>query len=130
MIGKSPNQAQKHLFLPNLTEFINLRHELCILAETIDWDFFENEFAAHYSDVGSPSKPIRMMVGLLKLKQIFDLSDESLLREWVSNPYFQYFCGEAVFRWRYPCDPSDLSYFRSRIGEDGICQIAAAGVEK
>lgn len=123
MIGKSPNQDQKHLFLPNLTEFINPRHELCRLAGKIDWDFFETEFAPLYSTVGCPAKPVRLMAGLLILKNIHQLSDESVVENWVSNPYFQFFCGEAVFQWQTPCDPSDLVHFRHRIGEDGVGKI-------
>ena len=125
MIGKSPNQAQKHLFLPLLAEFIDPHHELCLLAERIQWQQFENEFAALYSNVGSPAKPVRLMVGLLILKQIYELGDSAVLQEWVSNPYFQYFSGEATFQWKIPCDPSDLVHFRHRIGESGVQKILA-----
>jgi len=128
MIGKSPNREQKHLFLPNLTDFINLDHELGLLAEKIDWNFFENEFAPLYAMVGCPAKPVRLMVGLLILKQVYDLGDETVMSEWVSNPYFQYFCGEAVFQWKFPCDPSDLVHFRHRIGEAGVEQIFAQSI--
>ena len=109
--------------MPNLDEIINPKHELCLLAEKIDWDFFEKEFEEFYSDLGAPAKPIRLMVGLLILKQIYDLGDETVMKEWVSNPYYQYLCGEVVFRWNFPCDPSDLVYFRKRIGESGIEKI-------
>jgi transposase, IS5 family len=128
MIGKSPNQGQKHLFLPNLTDFINPRHELCLLANRIDWKQFETEFAPLYSTLGQPAKPIRLMVGLLILKQIYDLGDETVMSEWVSNPYFQYFCGESVFQWQFPCDPSDLVHFRHRIGHEGVEKILAVSI--
>ena len=58
-------------------------------------------------------------VGLLILKQMYDLVDETVMLEWVSNPYFQYFCGETVFQWKFPCDRSDLVHFRHRIGASG-----------
>lgn len=64
MIGKSPNLKQGHLFQPNLSDFINPRHELCLLAKKIDWAEFEADFASFYSTVGCPAKPIRLMVGL------------------------------------------------------------------
>jgi len=32
----------------------------------------------------------------------------------------QYFCGEAHFQHKFPCDPSDFVHFRKRIGEKGI----------
>ena len=33
-----------------------------------------------------------------------NLSDEALCERWVENPYFQYFCGEVVFRHELPRD--------------------------
>lgn len=79
MIGNSPNQVQRHLFLPNLAEFINPKHELFLLAEKIDWHVFESQFAPLYSSFGAPAKPIRLMVGLLILKQVYDLGDETVM---------------------------------------------------
>ncbi len=128
MIGKSPNQNQKNLFQPLLKDFINLDHELVLLSDKMDWDYFEKEFSPLYSGTGTPAKPIRLMAGLLILKQIFDYGDETLMPEWVSNPYFQYFCGEAHFQWQFPCDPSDLVHFRKRIGEKGIEKIFAQSI--
>ena len=128
MIGKSPDREQKHLFLANLMDFIDPRHRLSLLAEAIDWDGFEAGFAPLYSSVGCPAKPVRLMVGLLILKQVYNLADETVMEEWVSNPYFQYFCGETVFQWKFPCDPSDLVHFRHRIGEAGVEKILAASI--
>ena len=128
MIGKSPNERQKHLFMPNLTDFINLQHQLCLLADKIDWRQFETDLAPFYAKVGTPAKPIRLMVGLLILKQIYNLGDETVMAEWISNPYFQYFCGAVVFQWKFPCDPSDLVHFRHRIGVEGVEQILAVSI--
>lgn len=128
MMGKSPERGQKHLFLANLMDFIDPRHRLCLLAEAIDWEGFEEGFAPLYSSVGCPAKPVRLMVGLLILKQVYNLADETVMEEWVSNPYFQYFCGETVFRWKFPCDPSDLVHFRHRIGVEGVEKILAASI--
>ena len=128
MMGKSPERGQKHLFLANLMDFIDPRHRLCLLSEAIDWDGFEKGFAPLYSSVGCPAKPVRLMVGLLILKQVYNLADETVMEEWVSNPYFQYFCGETVFRWKFPCDPSDLVHFRHRIGVEGVEKILAASI--
>lgn len=125
MIGNSPNPQQKHLFLPNLSDFINPRHPLYLLANKIDWQQFETDFAPLYSSIGTPAKPIRLMIGLLILKQVYNLSDETVMAEWVSNPYFQYFCGEVWFQWEFPCDPSDLVHFRHRIGVQGVEKILA-----
>lgn len=128
MIGKTPDQGQRHLFVANLMESLNPKHELCLLGNEIDWDGFEVEFAPLYSKVGQPAKPVRLMVGLLILKQVYNLADETVMAEWVSNPYFQYFCGGVIFQWDFPCDPSDLVHFRHRIGEKGVEKILAASI--
>jgi IS5 family transposase len=119
MRGSSPIQNQRDIFAPLLTDFLNPGHELFQLAEKIPWKQIEAEFTPYYSQVGQPAEPIRLMVGLLLLKRLYNLGDETVVAEWVSNPYYQYFCGEARFQWRPPCDPSDLVHFRHRIGQEG-----------
>lgn len=123
MMGKSPNQRQRNLFNPLLSEFIDMQHELVKLAEKLDWKYFEAEFSDLYSQVGQPSVPVRMMVGCLILKQMYNLGDETLAKAWVMNPYMQYFCGEAHFQHRFPFDPSDFVHFRKRIGAQGVEKI-------
>jgi len=68
------------------------------------------------------------MVGLMILKQLENLSDERVIEAWVRNSYYQAFCGEAHFQWKFPCDPTDLVYFRKRIGEEGARLIFEASV--
>ena len=106
-----------------LRDMIDLKHELALLADRIEWDYFENEFGPLYSQVGQPSVPIRMMVGCLLLKQMENLGDETLARQWVQNPYMQYFCGMRCFEHRFPFDPSGFARFRKRIGEAGFEKI-------
>ena len=129
MLGKSPIQNQKNIFAPLLSDFINPEHALCLLADKIQWSELEEEFSSLYSNTGTPSKPVRLMVGLLILKQLYNLGDETLMPEWVRDPYFQYFCGEAVFQWKFPCDPSDLVHFRNRIGKEGVERILKLSVD-
>ena len=129
MIGKSPNQDQKNMFLANLKEIVNPKHELVILSHKIDWNTFEGEFSKLYSHTGQPGVPVRMMVGLLLLKRIYNLGDETVVEQWLQNPYFQYFCGESEFQWKYPCDPSDLVHFRKRVGKAGIEKIFQLSVD-
>lgn len=116
MIGKGPDQKQRDMFSPLLIDFIDMGHELVLLAKKIDWIYFEKEFEQYYSKVGQPSMPVRLMVGSLMLKRIYDLGDETLCDAWIRDPYMQYFCGEAHFKHRFPCDPSDFVHFRKRIG--------------
>jgi transposase, IS5 family len=123
MIGKTPDQDQRDMFSPLLSDFIDMGHELVLLANKIDWNYFEKEFAEHYSKVGQPAMAVRLMVGSLMLKRIYNLGDETLAKAWVRDPYMQYFCGEARFQHRFPCDPSDFVHFRKRIGEAGVEKI-------
>jgi len=123
MKGNSPNQQQRDLFRPLLTDFINLNHELVLLANKIDWNYFEKEFSTYYSHTGRPAVPIRLMVGSLLLKRIYNLGDETLAKAWETNPYMQYFCGMAHFTHKFPFDPSDFVHFRKRIGKEGIEKI-------
>ena len=84
--------------MPDLNTMLDQRQPLCRLARAIDWEFFERAFAQHYHPhQGSPAKPIRLMVGLLILKQLHDLSDEGIVEQWVQNPYFQYFTEQSTF---------------------------------
>lgn len=129
MKGKSPDQNQRNIFLPILKDIINPKHELVILTGQIEWKIFEDEFNDLYSHTGQPGIPIRMMVGLLLLKRIYNLGDETVMEQWLQNPYFQYFCGESEFQWQYPCDPSDLVHFRKRIGKEGIEKIFKLSVD-
>ena len=41
-------------------------------------------------DNGRPGKPIRLMCGMLILKHLRNLSDESLVEQWSENAYYQY----------------------------------------
>jgi len=86
---------QKSFLLPTLAEQLDARRPIYQLAGKIPWGDFEEEFGAFYSEEGRPAKPVRLMVGLLILKQLHDLGDETVVEAWRENPYWQYFCGET-----------------------------------
>jgi len=116
---------QKHTtqigFFTSFEDQLNHKHPLFQLAKIINWTFFEEAFSKHYSlTQGAPSKPIRLMVSLLILKQLRNLSDESVVEQWSENSYYQNFSGEQSFVPRTPCVPTELVEFRKRIGEDGV----------
>lgn len=129
MKSKKSDKKQRSFLLPTLAEQCDPRQSLKQLADKLPWGIYEEAFSELYSEVGRPAKPIRLMVGLLLLKQIENLSDETLIERWVQNPYYQYFCGMEEFQWSLPCDPSDLVYFRKRIGEGGVSLIFSTSVE-
>ena len=128
MKAKSRESRQGNFLYPDLLDQLNPAHPLLKLAKRIPWQCFEDAFAGLYSQAGRPAKPIRLMVGLLLLKQLENLSDERVVEAWVANPYFQAFCGETRFQWKFPCNPSDFVYFRKRIGEDGARLIFEVSV--
>jgi len=68
---------------------LDSKDPLIALADKIDWDIFEESFSKYYSNEGRPAKPIRLMVGLLLLKQIENLSDENIVLQWKRNPYYR-----------------------------------------
>ena len=78
MTGKLPEIRQRDLFRPMLKDFIDTEHKLLLLADTIDWQYIENEFKPYYPEHGAPSVPIRVMVGRLMLKHLYNLGDETL----------------------------------------------------
>ncbi len=100
---------------------IDLRHELVALAALIDWEFFEREWAGLFpSTTGRPATSPRLVAGLLYLQHAFRLSDEAVVARWVENPYYQHFTGEVFFQHRPPIDPTSLTRWRKRIGEEGV----------
>ena len=84
---------QLDMFRKTLENMLSHQHELYRLAELIDWGMFEREFGKLYSEEGRPGIPLRLMVGLTYLGHAFGISDEEVVRRWVENPYWQYFCG-------------------------------------
>jgi transposase, IS5 family len=123
MQTKPSASGQISFLMPGLREQLDPRQPLKQLADTLPWSEFEQMFGKYYSEEGRPAKPVLLMVGLLLLKQMFNQGDETVVAAWVQNPYWQYFCGLSEFQWQLPCDPSDLVYFRKRIGEAGVERI-------
>jgi IS5 family transposase len=128
MVGKL-QENQRELFRTRLEDLINPNHEMVLLSKAIDWQYFENEFRPYYSDKGAPSVPIRMMVGCLLLKHLYNLGDDRIPEHWVRDVYFQYFCGCVFFEHKFPFDPSCFVHFRNRVGEEGIAKIFAYSVK-
>lgn len=121
---------QDELFGIELSRLVNKSHDLCRLAEVMDWEYFEREFGSLYHEKrGRPGLPVRFIVGMTYLKYVNDLSDEESVFEFVENPYWQYFCGYKYFQHKFPCDPSSLVRWRKRVGEDGAEKLLVATVD-
>ena len=120
MLTQTKNSAQLG-FYSTYEEQLDHSHPLYKLSHAISWGVFETAFAKHYSLVmGKPAKPIRQMVSLLILKQVRNLSDESVVEQWAENAYYQYFSGQMCFTPKKPCVPTELVEFRKRIGTEGV----------
>ena len=129
MLKKLTENPQLEMFKTILTSFIHPDHKLCVLAKEIDWASLEKEFAPLYGSTGRPSIPIRTIVGLLLLKQMYNLGDETVVERYLENPYWQHFCGEVYFQYKLPFDPSDFVHFRKRIGEEGMKRIFKQSID-
>ena len=114
---------QNDLFRMKLVNLLDLRHELCRLADRIEWQRLADQFGALYAEAGRPGVPIRLMTGLHYLKHAYGVSDEQVVNSWVENPYWQYFCGEDYFCHEPPIDPSQMTRFRARLGVSGCEQL-------
>jgi IS5 family transposase len=127
MKPKRVNHNQGSLLETRLSELLDPQNRLRLLADLIDWEELEGQLSIHFSnEKGAPGKPIRLVSGVLMLQHMTGLSDEQMAVGWVQNPYWQYFCGYDYLQWRFPMDPSSLSRWRKRLGEEGLEKILQA----
>lgn len=129
MVGAGDPAGQQGVFGNDLSTMLDPNDRLYILAKRVPWADIEKDLARFYKSGGRPSLPIRLLAGLTILKHTFDVSDEDLVDQWRQNPYWQFFCGESHFRWKLPCDPSEMTRFRGRIGSDGCERILKASID-
>jgi len=81
MLIKQKQTPQLGLF-HGLSKLLDQSHSLYILANTINWQLFEEQFEPLYcKNNGAPAKPIRLMVSLLILKYLRNLSDKNLVEQ-------------------------------------------------
>jgi len=123
--------VEKNMFAGSFMDMLDSKDPLIVLANNLPWSKIEKELSKYYKNnkVGRPNKPIRLMVGLLLLKQIKNLSDEKIIQEWKQNPYLQYFCGLTEYTPALPCHATELVKFRQRIGKEGFDFIFKCSVE-
>jgi|EndMetStandDraft_3_1072993.scaffolds.fasta_scaffold111601_1 transposase, IS5 family len=105
------------IFRSQLTQIINMKHELVCLSKAIDWKYLEERNAEFYKEEGRPGVTARLMIGLHLLKYMFNLSDEGVCERWVYDPYFQFFCGEEYFQHKLDMERSSMTHWRKRVGE-------------
>ena len=127
MLAKKITENEKNqgdLFRVMLRDVVDRKHPLVILANSINWDFIEKKLAPLFcTNNGRPALAVRMITGLLYLKNAYNLGDEALLENWLENPYWQYFTGGVLFEHEIPFDSSNMTNWRKRIGEEGIEEL-------
>lgn len=84
MLSKKQSTPQLG-FYSTLEEQLSHHHPLYILTNAINWNIFEEAFSELYSDEGRPAKPNRLVGSLLMVKHIRNISDESVVEQWVEN---------------------------------------------
>ena len=73
MIGKKPAEYQMSIFEVALESFIGVNHELVLLGKRIDRSVVGSDFSEYYcADNDRPGVPIRTMVGMMLLKNIYN----------------------------------------------------------
>jgi IS5 family transposase len=88
MLSNKKQSSQIGLF-NGLADQLDQKHPLYLLANRVNWSFFEDAFKKHYHEkMGAPAKPIRLMVSLLIIKSLRNLSDENLIEQWAENIYY------------------------------------------
>jgi IS5 family transposase len=117
------------LFRNRLDNLIDNRHELVKLAEIIDWEHFNAQWGEMFNDRGRPAIATRLIAGLHYLKHTYRLSDEQVVQRWAENPYWQHFCGETYFQHELPINPSSLTRWRNRLGEQGVEVLLSKTIE-
>ena len=77
-----PKQQQKarhdDLFRARLNQIVNMKHELVVLADKIDWVWLDEQLAGYFPDEGRPAEPVCFMIGMFLLKHT--LWDPKMMR--------------------------------------------------
>jgi IS5 family transposase len=124
-----PEVLTDDLFRHRLENLIDTRHELVKLSELIDWDGFDRQWGEAFCEDGRPAIATRLIAGLHYLKHTYRLSDEQVVQRWAENPYWQYFCGEIYFQHELPLNPSSLTRWRQRLGDQGMELLLSATID-
>lgn len=125
------NNSQEDLFKNRLSNQLNPNHELIVLSKMLPWDELEAEFEDLFDKkciAGRPAKPVRLIMGLLLLQYMHKLSDAEVVRAWLDNPYWQYFCGYDFIQWHFPINSSSLTRWRKRLGVEKLERILSMTV--
>jgi IS5 family transposase len=69
--------------------------------------------------------PIRLIVGVLILKYLYNIGDEKVPSAWENNPYFQYFVAGCFSSANFRAIQAILYIFANGLGKKGLEEFSA-----
>lgn len=130
MRSKQRRASEKDFVGPRLEEIIDHHHSLVKLNTAIDWRLLEGRLGGSPGTAllqGRPSQT-RLLVGLAILRQLYELTDETVFDRWLESPYFQLLSGEQHFQHSLGFDRSVLIAALHRISSDKLRTLMRAGL--
>lgn len=102
-------------------EQLSHSNSLYILANKTDWKVIEDAFFWILLKGKTTCKAYSFDGFIIDMKKnIRNISDESVVEQWVENIYYQYSSGEKSYAFGVPWEASELVHFRNHIGVEGI----------
>lgn len=94
------------------------------LRELVPWEELEEEYSKYFSsNMGRPGLDGQLVVGVICIKHMMKLSDETVVEAVLENPYMQAFCGLESFATDRIFNDSSLSKLRKRLGKRYFRQL-------
>jgi transposase, IS5 family len=120
-----PNQMTFEDFYLPFGGRLRSENRWVLLSKQIPWDQVEQEYAALFadSDTGRKAKPARLALGALIIKERLGTTDRETVEQMRENPYLQYFLGFTEYKDKAPFDPSLMTHFRKRFGQEALAKI-------
>jgi IS5 family transposase len=130
---KDNTKYQQELFLIDLKDLIDEKHELVVLTKFIKWQNFYDIFGENYHiNKGRKAIDTRLIVSLHYLKHLNNLSDREVVKQWTENPYWQHFSGMNHFCHKMPIHHSSMTRWRDKVSgeqlESMISEILHCGL--
>jgi len=90
-------------------------------ADLIPWDELEDNYASQFcKGFGAPTKPFRIALGALTIKDRMGLTDEELVEQIKENPYLQILIGLEAYQCSTRFDSLIMVYFRKRLPDSAV----------
>ncbi len=85
------------------------------LAESIDWDRFEQGYSELFAPSGKTAISARIALGCRVIQLHYGVSDREVVQLVRESPYLQYFLGMETFSDEMPFSARTVARFRARI---------------